>query len=399
MITGSPHLYRSRGIKSNVAASVIDNAIAAAEKVEQNGLAAVLTLNHLAHSTGASYGYLRQIVTRERDPYTDIVITRRNGRKMRTVSSPEPSLLQVQQWILRRIAERIPTHSSSYAYSPGRSVKQCASRHIGAKWLVKLDIRDFFESINEVSVYKVFRRVGYEPLPALELARVCTRYADRDPRPHPDRILVRTKEYSSIQVYRKPLLGFLPQGAPTSGALANQVAVPLDKRLSVIADSHGLVYTRYADDMTFSSGGPFARSAALALINQASEAIRQHGFVVHDQKTRIVTPGARKVVLGLLVDGDRIRLTKKMRQRISLHVRGVETFGFVDHAKHVKFSSVDGLILHVSGLISYASDVEPTWAEEFKRRWRNVVAEKLDVELPSFNRHVSGKSQPFQHGH
>ncbi|MGJ5898361.1 reverse transcriptase family protein [Streptomyces niveiscabiei] len=311
---------------------------------------------------------------------------------MRTVSSPEPSLLQVQQWILRSIAEKIPTHSSSYAYSPGRSVKQCASRHVGAKWLIKLDIRNFFESITEVPVYRVFRRVGYEPLPALELARVCTRYDERDPGMRLDRVLVRAKEYSSIQVYRKPLLGFLPQGAPTSGALANQVAMPLDERLSAIADSRGLIYTRYADDMTFSSGGPFTRSAALTLINQVSGAIRQRGFAVHDQKTRIVTPGARKVVLGLLVDGDRVRLTKKMRQRISLHVRGVETFGFIDHAKHVKFSSVDGLVLHVSGLISYASDIEPAWADEFKQRWRNVVAEKLDVELPSFNRDVGGKS-------
>ncbi|MEU1177569.1 reverse transcriptase family protein [Streptomyces sp. NPDC005820] len=384
MITNSPHLYKAEGIKLGVASGILDAAISGAGKVERRGLASVLTLNHLSYCTGASYPYLRGIITRQRDPYSDISIARRNGRKMRSVSSPEPTLLQVQQWILKRIVEKDPTHPSSYAYSPGKSVKQCASRHVGAKWLVKMDIRDFFESINEVSVYKVFRGFGYAPLPALELARVCTRYAGHAPRP--GRFYVKAKRYAPIRAYSKSLLGFLPQGAPTSGALANHVAMHLDRDLSALAEANNLIYTRYADDVTFSSGEAFKRSVAVSILNQASAVVERRGFVVHRQKTSIVTPGARKVVLGLLVDGDRVRLTKKMRQRISLHVRGVEEFGFVDHARHMRFSSVDGLVLHVSGLIAYAVDIEPGWADNFAGRWRAVLARKLGIDPPSFGR-------------
>ena len=384
MITGSPHLYRLHGLQLNIAAEVIENSLAAAEKVESRGLAAVLTLKHLAHSAGVSHAYLRRIVARAEDPYEDITISRRNGRKMRPISSPEPVLLQVQQWILSRILNPLPIHPSSYAYSPGRSAKICASRHLGARWLIKMDIRDFFESINEARVYRVFRGAGYESLPAFELARVCTRYAGHVARlggkHHGD-----PDNYRVIRAYRRPYLGFLPQGAATSGALANQVSMQLDLKLAAMARSFDLVYTRYADDMTFSSGGDFNRPTAVKIVNIAAGVIRRNGFAPHDQKTIIAPPGARKLVLGLLVDGSEVRLSGKMRSRILNHLRAVEKFGIPQHAAHMKFSSEDGLVRHVTGLLAYAADIERPWAETLIARWGDATRRGGWGQLPSFH--------------
>src|SRR4051812_20736853 len=211
MISDSPHLYRAIGSQSGAAPQLIENALQQASPVEGRGLASVLTLGHLAHSTGASYPYLREIVKRNSDPYVDLRIRRRNGRKMRSISSPHPVLLEVQRWILNRIVARLPVHPSSFAYYPGSSIKACARKHLGASWLIKLDIRNFFETINEAQVYEVFRDAGYRPLPSVELARICTRYAGHATHIRSEKFRHRSS-YSAIEPYSTPLMGFLPQG-------------------------------------------------------------------------------------------------------------------------------------------------------------------------------------------
>jgi len=372
MITGAPHLYRAEGRALGKTDALIDSVLAQARRVEDRGLASVLTLNHLAWNTGASYRYLRRIVQRSHDPYTDIIIRRRDGRKMRAISSPEPVLMEVQRWILHNILENIPSDPASFAYARGSSIKECANRHRGAKWLIKLDIRNFFESIDEARVYSVFRDARYQPLPAFELARVCTRYSMHAK--HVDAELFRSKtQYQAIRPYNRQYMGFLPQGAPASGALANLVARSLDSRLNRLAAKHRLVYTRYADDMTFSSGDDFERGRAFHILRIAESAIRNERFVVHDAKTRIVPPGARKIVLGLLVDGEAPRINAATRSRIIHHIRGVEKFGLSQHVTHMDFSSIGGLVRHVSGLISFAADIEPTWADGMRDRWRNAL--------------------------
>ena len=391
MITDSPHIYRKigeqvygeRGEQTVDPQSVISAAIAQAQPLEAKGLAAVLTLNHLAYQTGASYGFLRSIVERNTDPYADLSIKRRNGRRMREISIPNSILMEVQRWILHKVLAPLPTHHNSYAYTAGKSILHCAQKHLGAKWIIKLDIRDFFPSINEAQAYAVFERAGYQPLVSLEMARICTRYAGHVSYLNPKRYRA-TPEYTTIRVYRRPLLGFLPQGAPTSGALANLVANALDMKLTDLASNHGLVYTRYADDLIFSSIDAFDREAVVNIVMAARKALRSERFVMHEQKTSILPPGARKLVLGLLVDGDRVRMSRKLRSRIAYHVRGVELFGLSAHMQHIDFSSIDGVVRHVSGLLAFAHDIEPEWAGRAQLRWRTALYQNGWIEIPIF---------------
>jgi RNA-directed DNA polymerase len=372
MITDSPHLYRKKGLEQGVPLDLIGQALKQALIVENQGLASVLTLNHLAHQTGSSYGYLRNIVARRSDPYFDIVIPRRKSIAVRPISAPKPILMQVQRWLLDNIVKHIPAHRNSFAYTEGRSIKACAQKHALASWLVKMDIRNFFETINEARIYDIFQGVGYQPLPSLELARICTRYAGHAAHINQS-LFVRNSSYRAIDAYSAPLLGFLPQGAPTSGALANRVAIPLDNRLTCLADAYGIIYSRYADDITFSSSDAFNRSKTLELIGKVRSIIRSEGFAPHDKKTRIIPPGARKIVLGLLVDGPNVRLSKRMRSRIIFHVRGVENFGLSKHVAHVRFSSIEGLVRHVGGLLAFAADIEPDWAITPSNRWHAAL--------------------------
>jgi RNA-directed DNA polymerase len=132
-------------------------------------------------------------------------------------------------------------------------------------------------------------------------------------------------------------------------------------------------YTRYADDMTFSVGGSFSRSRALQIVREATDQCRGHGFEVHHAKTRIVPPGSRHIVLGLLVDGPNPRLSKQLKSRVRTHIHGVARHGLPAHVSARRFSSLQGLVNHVHGLIRFAFDIEPEWALEAMRDWTSAL--------------------------
>jgi RNA-directed DNA polymerase len=217
-------------------------------------------------------------------------------------------------------------------------------------------------------VFEVFAGLGYPRLLSLELCRLCTRVRGTVPQP----LSVATK-FRGKAPYDVLARGYLPQGAPTSGALANLVMRDADRVLTAFADRHGLVFTRYSDDIVFSSTGAFSREQARAVVHKAAQRLEGRGFVVHHKKTRIVTPGARKIVLGLLVDGSRPRLLPEFKRRIEVHVRGVERNGVPEHAEHRRFDSILAMINHVDGCIAFAGSVEADYADRIARRWAEVL--------------------------
>ena len=369
MSTSSPHRYRQQGHALGVPDEVLQRAIVQSSVVEQAGLPSILTLGHLAHRTGVPHRHLRAVVERSEDSYRSFEVHRKSGKRARLISAPTPTLMLVQRWILDRVLNRLPLHPGGYAYRNGRSIKQCATRHLGARWLVKADLHNFFHSIDERAVYQVFLLAGYQPLVSFELARICTRVTGR----HSRRSHAREHEYLGIERYKHSQLGFLPQGSPTSGALANLVARDFDKVLADFGADEDLVYTRYADDIVFSSSDEFRRGRAVEILRKIDNTARRFDFEMHHRKSRIVPPGSRKIVLGLLVDGSRVRLRKELRSKIQNHLRGVEVFGLVDHRKERGFASSKGFICHFSGLLAFAHDIEPDWAAPLQQRWRTLL--------------------------
>ncbi|MDQ1045057.1 reverse transcriptase family protein [Streptomyces sp. V4I2] len=337
-------------------------------RLDARGLTPVLTLAHLAHLTGVHYLYLREIVQRRRDPYTEFSRPKRETGKTRTIAAPDPVLMNVQRWLLHQIFGRLTPHQASYAYQQGRSAVQCAQRHLGATWLLKFDLHNFFPSINERAVQAVVHAAGYNKLISFEIARLCTRVPWVVEWPYSG------SSYQTIDTYRTPRVGRLPQGAPTSGALANVVARPLDETLAALAEHYDLTYTRYADDMTFSTFRRFERPTLTRCVAEITQAVAATPFTLHRKKTRVVPPGARKIVLGLLVDGDEVRLPRQTRKRLEDHIRGAEKFGFAAHVEHIGFSSLQGFIHHVDGLLAYAQGVDTAWARPLTRQWEDLLA-------------------------
>jgi RNA-directed DNA polymerase len=343
--------------------ATIANALAVADRIKKNNvnLPVILSLGHLAHVTDVGLPVLRNYAERSDDPYRVFQVKKNHvgnaPRKHRTICVPEPSLMRVQRWIAQNVLNAEKPHPRSYAFAPCRSLVQAAERHAGCRWLIKMDLQDFFESIDERRVYLVFRSMGYGALFSFEMARLCTRL--------PGAYSAKPQDAAALSTgYKFQQPGFLPQGAPTSPMLANLVIRALDRRLEAVGLKCGWVYSRYADDLAFSTKEISGRGAAIALVKQVEREVRDFGLRENPAKTSITPPGHRKVLLGLLVDRDQPRLTKSFRNNVETHLfaLGHPKVGAMAHCAARGFRSVTGLRRHLAGLIAFAHAVDKPYA-------------------------------------
>ena len=157
-----------------------------------------------------------------------------------------------------------------------------------------MDLKDFFPSIRPARVLHVFLTAGYpEPVAAL-LAGLCTTLT-------PSAVLHGVPTEHQAAVRRIYECRHLPQGAPTSPALANLCAYRLDSRLAGLSGAAGASYTRYADDLLFSGGPEFARTVHSFQIGVARIAIEE-GFEMNARKTRVMRQGQSQRAGGLVLN-------------------------------------------------------------------------------------------------
>lgn len=330
------------------------------------------------------YGeYLGQM-KRSEDFYETLELTKRDG-SIRYISEPWDFLRIFQRTLLRdHLSERDLFHPAAFAYIPGTSAVECAREHAHAKWLLKIDIKDFFHQIDERQVYWSLRNREVSDFTAFFIARFVTRVI-------PERVDWLPSKYrrhrrhglsKKFEVEDKRL-GFLPQGAPTSGALSNLVCFDMDNQIASIAFSHGLTYTRYADDIVLSGTSEFKREFAEKILKRVVKVIRTNGFQPNLKKTRIVPPGARLQILGVLVGGGVLRLPKLTRKLIDGELRALEKFGFKKHTKHTKAENTFTVLNRVYGYLVWANDVNKDWAQPRLRKLQDLAESQLGFELNS----------------
>jgi len=214
------------------------------------------------------------------------VLIKRSGA-VRLIEAPKPRLKIIQRRILSQILDRIPPHSAAHGFVLGRSIRSFAAPHIGKRVVLKMDLRDFFPSFTGARIQTMFRTIGYPESVADLLGGLCTNAARVPGLPFEARAL-----------YRAP---HLPQGAPTSPALANACFYRVDCRLAGLAKSAGAEYTRYADDLAFSGGEDFDRRAERFAVHVAV-LLEEEGFFVNHRKTRVMRQGVRQRLAGLVTN-------------------------------------------------------------------------------------------------
>jgi RNA-directed DNA polymerase len=242
-------------------------------------------------------------------------------RGVRLIEEPKTRLKEMQSRILSVILDRIPPHTAVHGFVKGRSIRTFAAPHVGRRVVLKMDLQDFFPSFAGVRIQALFRTTGYpEPVADL-LGGICTNAVPR----HAWRAIageISPSQLNAVRtMYARP---HLPQGAPTSPALANLCTYRTDCRLSGLAKSAGAVYTRYADDLAFSGDDDFDRRAERFSAHVAA-ILHEEGLAVNHRKTRVMRRGVRQRLAGVVanerlnvarVDFDRLKaiLTNCVRQ-------------------------------------------------------------------------------------
>jgi hypothetical protein len=223
-------------------------------------------------------------------------IAKRQGMP-RLLEIPTPKLKLAQRKILAEILNAVPPHPSAHGFCVGRSILTNARPHCGKSIVLKFDLIDFFPSVSSARIFRIFRTLGYPSQVARLLAGLCTTRLPADVWDAQPGI----GDGADFVARQRWITRHLPQGAPTSPALANLAATRLDRRFSRLAQACHATYTRYADDLTFSGGHDLARRVprlkTLVAVIAADE-----GFALNFRKTQTLRAGACQHVTGLVVN-------------------------------------------------------------------------------------------------
>lgn len=375
MTIGPAHQYLLEGLELGYSKRVIEKILSSSfEKVSKN-LTYIHSLKHLSHITGVHYVFLREVVERRVFPYETYSVKKKDSN-YREITAPNDELKLIQRWISENILINIKPHYRCFSYHKDASILKCAQEHLGAKWLIKLDIKNFFGSIQEGQVYEVFESRGYEPLVSFEMTRLCTVESDFDSTKNMEH-WIKYKKYKKNNPYDSSdikTFGSLPQGAPTSPHLSNVIFKPVDVKLQKLACDNSLIYTRYSDDISFSSSDKeFTRELSLNIIKSVSEILKLNHYMLNLKKTVIVPPSKSKSILGLNVDGEVARLSKDYKKRLEFHVNGVNKFGLVEHARFRRFKTVFGMIMYIRGVLSFSKSIDLEYGRKIEEIFESVL--------------------------
>ncbi|GAY10509.1 reverse transcriptase family protein [Pseudonocardia sp. N23] len=217
---------------------------------------------------------------------------RRRWHDRRLIEAPKPRLAELQRRVGRRVLAHIPVHDAAHGYVRGRSPLTLARVHAGQALVLRLDVEGFFTRIGPARIAGLLATAGYPAAVARTLAGLLVTAT-------PPGVLRAAPAHVDAATRDRLRAPHLPQGAPTSPAVANVLAHGLDRRLTALAAAAGARYGRYADDLVFSGDTTLP---VQGLLRRARDVAADEGFAVRPAKTRVMPAHHRQRVVGLVVN-------------------------------------------------------------------------------------------------
>ncbi len=223
-------------------------------------------------------------------------VPKRDG--VRLLAAPKPRLKEIQRRLLRHVLAPIPLHAAAHGSVPGRSVRTAVAPHTGATVVIRADLEGFFASISAPRIWGLLRTAGLPEPVAVAITGLSTTVV---PLSVWRAVPVARDVYAHERMGERLRAPHLPQGAPTSPALANALAYRLDRRLAGLAERFDARYTRYVDDLTF-SGGPGLRAGRGGFLDAVGKIAESEGFRLAERKSVVLGDAGRQQVLGAVVN-------------------------------------------------------------------------------------------------
>lgn len=292
------------------------------ERLIKSDTIVILDFEHLAKLIGIEYGIFTSIINSPSSFYYNFEIPKRNGGT-RKISAPYPLLLSAQRWIYENILIKQLLHENCKGFVKDISIVDNARPHLNKKFLLKMDIKDFFPSIKINRVMSVFRVLGYTKKISYYLASICCSE------------------------------GVLPQGAATSPYLSNIIAKRLDYRLNGLAKRFNLTYTRYADDLTFSGD-----NISIKIKEYIESIVKDEGFEVNENKTKLIGEKGQKIVTGISISSGKITIPRITKREVRKNIHFILKNGLFEHLKNID-SNDPIYVERLLGFLFFWLSVEP----------------------------------------
>lgn len=270
------------------------------------------TREDVATLLGISERSLRYFLYKRRpeNMYHTFIVTKKNGGT-REISAPDKELKEIQRKLSKVLTEVYEPKVCAYGFIQTKNNTKNAMQHTKKALVLNIDLKDFFSQIHFGRVRGMLMSAPYgiEEKAATTIAQIAC------------------------------FNGRLPQGAPSSPVITNMICVPLDNALMRLAKSTSCIYTRYADDITFSTykhefdkSLVYVENGKIHIGDRLAEILGKHSFIVNSQKITLRSRINRQEVTGLTVNEfPNVRRTYIKKLRAILH--SCEKYGIIEAAK------------------------------------------------------------------
>lgn len=293
-----------------------------------------MILERVAKVTGVSKEELQNIVLTASYRYKRYRIPKRTGG-YRIIEHPTPELKFLQRWLNREIFCLLPVHGAAYAYKRGVGIAQNASVHLHSNYLLKIDFHNFFPSVTHADVRTLAVNSLSHEVPDLG----------------EDDILVILKT-----VCRN---GVLTIGAPSSPILSNAVLYDFDCFVTDLCDESDVRYSRYADDLFFSTTRPNVLAGVLKDIRDDLQQRTSPRLRINDAKTVFTSRKRRRMVTGLVLTPQgklSIGRDKKRKVRTLIHLYSMGVLSVEE-------------VSYLRGYLAFAKSVEPKFVDSVAEKY------------------------------
>ena len=316
------------------------------------------TVNDLSDLMKLSVSQIRQLSYHQdvstSSNYIRFSIPKKTGG-VRHISAPKPMLKFAQEWLLQNILYKVENHNAAHGFCPSRSIKSNAEVHLGAELLINIDLENFFPTITYKRTKGLFKSLGYSESLATVFALISSE-------PDCEEVFLDNQTYHVSQGERK-----LPQGSPASPAITNLICRKMDTRLDGLGKKFGFVYSRYADDMSFSTKAP-DNQALGRFLRHITQIIAEEGFNIHPRKTKITRKGRRHEVTGVVVN-EKLSIPRKKLKAFRAVLFQVEKDG--PEGKH--WGNSKDVIAALKGYAHFVYMIDPEKGQAFNEQVKQII--------------------------
>jgi RNA-directed DNA polymerase len=295
----------------------------------------------LAAESGLAEPSVAHLIRTAQFRYKVYKVPKRNGSGMRTIAQPSREIKRLQSMSLELFLRPLPVHDAAHAYVRGRGIRTNASAHAKSRYLLKLDFADFFPSIQpEDFAWHINKYLPsmFGPDEVRELGRLLFWLPKGEHQPR------------------------LSIGAPSSPFISNSLLFDVDVAISMAARNVGATYTRYADDLTFSTSIAHSLDHMASAVREIVRAAAYPRLTLNEAKTVYASMRGRREVTGMVIaNGGAVSLGRDRKRKIRAM-----------YHKHRLGQLNDKEEARLNGLLAFANDIEPQFLERLRRRQQNL---------------------------